>query len=110
MTLNNPIDTENKSLKKDKLINLAKDCKTDNQKVNFFDCHQESFCYFLNDSVFSSIENVPKVIDDAFYVYANMKKMTEEELHELMKINWKQYPRNFKVFLFDFCIYNSNFD
>ena len=78
-------------------------CNTDKQKIDFFDTHQEAFI-----PIGSSVnENLPQQIDDAFYVYANMKRMTEEELEELKQLTWKNYPPNFKIFLFDFCFLNT---
>ena len=81
---------------------LAKKCKTDIQKINFFNKYQEAFVPEKTDKIFSLKGNVSKEIDDAFYVYANMKRMTEDELDELRGLNWVDYPTNFKIFLFDF--------
>tara|TARA_B100000700_G_scaffold263212_1_gene300221 strand:- start:403 stop:762 length:360 start_codon:yes stop_codon:yes gene_type:complete len=97
------IESNNKA----KLAKLAKKCKTDNQKIDFFDSYQEAFFSDLNAGSFSMKENVLKALDDAFYVYANMKRFTEDEFDELKELTWKDYPRNFKIFLFDFCILDS---
>ena len=86
---------------------LAKDCNTDTQKIDFFDFHHEVFVPVKTDD-FSFPDDVSKEIDDAFYVYANMKRMTENELNELRKLNWKNYPPNFKIFLVDFCFLTTN--
>ena len=86
----------------------AKNYKTDLQKIQFFNDHQEEF-FPDSDKVSKSMrENMIKDIDDAFYVYANMKRMNEIELEELRKLNWIDYPENLKIFLFDFCISNNN--
>ena len=93
---------------KSKFDKLAKECKTDIQKINFFNTYKEAFFPNKNVGTFSSKENVTKEIDDAFYVYANMKRMTEDELDELRELAWNNYPANFKIFLFDFCFLNTN--
>ena len=98
------IDLNNKS----KFGKLAKECKTDIQKIDFFNTYQEAFVPYNADKIFSIKENVSKVIDDALYVYANMKRMTEDELDELREFAWKNYPANFKIFLFDFCFLDMN--
>ena len=90
-----------------KFGNLAKKCKTDIQKINFFNKYQEAFVPDKTDKIFFLKGNVSKEIDDAFYVYANMKRMTEEELDELRGLNLVNYPTNFKIFLFDF-FFNTN--
>ncbi len=87
---------------------LAKECKTDLQKIDFFNNYQEAFVSDKVDNIFSLRENVSKEIDDAFYIYANMKRMTEDELDELKELTWINYPSNFKLFLFDFCFLNNN--
>ena len=86
----------------------AKKCKTDLQKINFFDNQIEAFFPDLDKIPISFKENVPKDIDDAFYIYANMKKMNEIELEKLKDLKWIDYPVNLKIFLFDFCILNNN--
>ena len=98
------IDLNNKF----KFDKLAKECKSDIQKINFFNTYQEAFVPDKSDNLFLLKDNVSKEIDDAFYVYANMKRMTEEELDEFMKLTWINYPENFKIFLFDFCFFNTN--
>ncbi len=80
----------------------------DIQKIVFCNTFQEAFVPDKTDGTFSLKENVSKEIDDAFYVYANMKRMSEEELDELRELTWKNYPTNFKIFLFDFCFLNTN--
>ena len=95
------------SNKKSKFLKLAKACNSDNQKIDFFDRYQDAF---FSDSYlpnFSVRDNLPEEFDDAFYVYANMKRMSETELEKLKELPWKKYPKNFKIFLFDFCILNS---
>ena len=98
-------------LSKEKLISMfgekAKKCKSDDQKVAFFDSHRGAFFIDSNESTFSVKENIPKDLDDAFYVYANMKRMNEKDLEVLKNLSWNNYPRNFKIFLFDFCILNG---
>ena len=92
---------------KSKFDKLIKNCKTDTQKIDFFNAYQEAFVPDNTEVVLSLKENVCGEIDDAFYVYANMKRMTEEELNELMGLTWNNYPTNFKIFLFDF-FFNTN--
>ena len=87
---------------------ISKNCKTDFQKINYFDNHQESFFPNSDKIPISLKENVPQDIDDAFYVYTNMKRMNEKELDKLKNLDWIDYPENFKIFLFDFCILNGN--
>ena len=93
---------------KSKFCELAKECKTDIQKIDFFNTYQEAFVPNKTVGTFSLKENLPKEIDDALYVYANMKRMTEDELDELRELAWNNYPANFKIFLFDFCFLNTN--
>ena len=87
---------------------IAKECKTDHQKIEFFDSSTEAFFTDSNESTSSVNEDIPKDLDDGFYVYANMKKLSETELEELKSLPWKEYPENFKIFLFDFCILNGD--
>ena len=90
--------------KNPELINIAEKCNTDDQKVEFFDQnHLAFFSESISEKIFFK-DNIPKIIDDAFYVYANMKRMSEKELEALKKLPYIDYPRNFKIFLFDFCI------
>ena len=86
----------------------AKECKTDHQKIEFFDSSKEAFFNDSNESTSSVNEDITKDLDDGFYVYANMKKFSETELEELKSLTWKEYPENFKIFLFDFCILNGD--
>ena len=85
--------------------NKAKKCRTDNQKIEFFDSSQEAFFTNLNEQTLSFNEYIPKELDDAFYVYANMKKLNESELEDLKSLSWRKYPEIFKIFLFDYCIF-----
>ena len=86
----------------------AKGCRTDYQKIEFFDSSKEAFFSDANESTSSVNEDIPKDLDNGFYVYANMKKLSESELEELKSLPWKDYPENFKIFLFDFCILNGD--
>ena len=52
---------------------IAKKCKTDNQKIDFFNSHKEAFFIDSKESNFSVKDNFTKDLDDAFYIYANMK-------------------------------------
>ena len=88
--------------------NKAKECRTDQQKVEFFDSFKEAFFIDSNESPYSINENIPKGLDDAFYVYANMKRLNETEFEKLKRLDWEKYPENFKIFLFDFCILNCD--
>ena len=87
---------------------IAKECKTDHQKIEFFDSSKEAFFTDSNESTNSVNGNIPKDLDDGFYVYGNMKKLCETELEELKSLSWDEYPENFKIFLFDFCILNGD--
>ena len=94
--------------KKFKFKKSVRHCTTDNQKITFFENNLEAFFSNSKTGTNSANEILSNEIDDAFYVYANMKKMSEKELEDLKKLSWKDYPRNFKVFLFDFCILNAD--
>ena len=37
-----------------------------------------------------------------------MKKLSKKKLEELKSLTWNEYPKNFKIFLFDFWILNSD--
>lgn len=87
---------------------IAKGCRMDHQKIKFFDSSKEAFFTDSNESTLSVNEDIPKDLDNGFYVYANMKKLSESELEELKSLPWKDYPENFKIFLFDFCILNGD--
>ena len=87
---------------------IAKGCRTDPQKIEFFDSSKEAFFTDSDESTSSVNEDIPKDLDDGFYVYANMKKLSETELEELKSLPWREYPKNFKIFLFDFCILNGD--
>ena len=97
---------------KQKLISFfgkkAKRCRTDQKKIEFFDTSREAFFINSSDSVLSNEENIPKDLDDGYYVFANMKKLNERELEELKSLPWCKYPEILKIFLFDFCILNGN--
>ncbi len=86
----------------------AKGCSTDSQKIDFFDSFQDAFFTESPEFILSSHKNIPKEIDDAFYVFANMKKMNEKELEIFKNHNWIDFPDIFKIFLFDFCIFNGD--
>ena len=94
------------SINKNKFVELAKKCKTDTQKIDFFDTYPVAFMSTTNRTSLIK-ENIPKEIDDAFYVYANMKRMTDDELNKLRESTWENFPTNFKIFLFDFCFLNA---
>ena len=86
---------------------IAKKCKTDDQKIDFFNSYKEAFFIDSKESNFSVKDNMTKDLDDAFYIYANMKRLNETELEELKIMSWNEYPKNFKIFLFDYCIING---
>ena len=88
--------------------NKAKGGKNDQQKIEFFDSCQDAFFINSNKSTLSVNKIIPKDLDDAFYVYANMKKLNESEFEDLKSLSWKEYPEIFKIFLFDFCIINGD--
>ena len=85
----------------------AKGCRSDRQKIEFFDSSKEAFFINSNKPTPLLIEDIPKDLEDAFYVYANMKKMNDTEFEEFKSLNWSEYPEIFKIFLFDFCISNG---
>ena len=62
---------------------IAKRCRTDHQKIQFFDSSKEAFFTDSSKSSSSVNEDISKDLDDGFYVYANMKKHSETELEEL---------------------------
>ena len=100
-----------KATQQDKILTFGQEfkrCRTDQQKIEFFDSNKELFFTDSNECTLSEKRNIPKDIDDAFYVYANMKKLEEKELEELKNLAWRDYPEIFKIFLFDFCILNGN--
>ena len=86
---------------------IAKECRTDHQKIEFFDSSKEAFFIDSNESKRLVNKDIPKDLDDGFYVYANMKKLSETELEELRRLTWSGYPEKLKIFLFDFCILNG---
>tara|TARA_Y100001978_G_C23491243_1_gene336433 strand:- start:261 stop:608 length:348 start_codon:yes stop_codon:yes gene_type:complete len=86
----------------------AKRCKTDHEKIEFFDSHQRAFFIDSINAPSSKEQNMPKDLEDAYYVYANMKRLTERELEELRNLPWNEYPEILKIFLFDFCILNGD--
>ncbi len=87
---------------------IAKGCRTDHQKIEFFDSSKEAFFTDSNESTSSVNGDIPKDLDDGFYVYANMKKLCESELEKLKSLRWDEYSENLKIFLFDFCILNGD--
>tara|TARA_B100000700_G_scaffold177311_1_gene196000 strand:- start:1884 stop:2222 length:339 start_codon:yes stop_codon:yes gene_type:complete len=99
-----------KATQQDKILTFGQEfkrCRTDQQKIEFFDSNKELFFTDSNECTLSEKRNIPKDIDDAFYVYANMKKLNESEFEELKCLNLKEHSEIFKIFLFDFCILNS---
>jgi len=101
-----PIERPAKTEEIEKLKMHAKKFENDCQKINFFDNHIEVFYNYSNANEVSQIEKTPKDLDDAFYIYANMKRMNEEEFEKFKELNWREFPRNFKIFLFDYYILN----
>ena len=65
--------------------NKAKGCNTDDQKIKFFDSNKEAFFTNSNETTLWFNE-IPKDLDDAFYVYANMKKHNEMGLEKLKSL------------------------
>ena len=86
----------------------AQRCRTDEKKIEFFDTFREAFFIESYDSDLFNEQNIPKDLDDGYYVFANMKKLSESELEELRCLPWSQHPKILKVFLFDYCILNGN--
>ena len=85
----------------------AKECRTDQEKIEFFDLYREAFFINSTDLTLSGDGKTPVDLDDAYYVYANMKKLNERELEELKSLPWRHYPEILKIFIFDFCILNG---
>ena len=77
---------------------IAKGCRTDHQKIEFFDSSKEAFFTVSIESTSSVNEDIPKDLDDGFYVYANMKKLSETELEELKSLSWDDYPKTLRYF------------
>ena len=99
------------AIKREQIMIFAEEainCRSDHQKIKFFNSFQEAFFVDYRKSTNSENESIPKDLDDAFYVYANMKKLNEKELEELKNIKWTEYPEVLKIFLFDFCILNGD--
>ena len=87
--------------KQDQISNfgeIAKGCRTDHQKIEFFDSSKEAFFTDSIESTSSVNEDIPKDLDDGFYVYANMKKLGATVLIELKSLTWEDYTENFKIF------------
>ena len=77
---------------------IAKGCRTDTQKIKFFDSSREAFLTDTIDGPLSVNENIAKDLDDGYYVYANMKKINETEIEELKvspRINTQKNLRYF---------------
>ena len=53
-------------------VEIAKEWRTDYQKIKFFDSSKEEIFTDLNESTSKVNEDIPKKLDDEFYVYANM--------------------------------------
>ena len=91
-------DTKNQNY----FINIAKKCQSDIQKIEFFETYQSAFFHNGDTTEFLISDKFTKELDDAFYVYANMKKMTEDEFENFKDLEWRNFPSQFKIFLFDF--------
>ena len=52
---------------------IAKGCRTDRQKIEFFDSSKDAFFTDSNESTSIVNDNFPKDLEDGLYVYANMK-------------------------------------
>ena len=62
--------------KQDQISNfgeIAKGCRTDHQKIEFFDSSNEAFFTDSIESTSSVNEDIPKELNDKFCIYANMK-------------------------------------
>ena len=77
---------------------IAKGCRTDNQKIEFFDSSKEAFFNDSNESINLVNEDIPKDLDDGFYVYANMKKLSEAELEELKVLHGRIAQKTLRYF------------
>ena len=69
---------------------------------------RKNFFTDTNESTTSVNEDIPKDINDGFYVDENMKKLSETDLEQLRSLTRREYPENIKIFLFDFCILNGD--
>ena len=47
---------------------IAKGCRTDHHKIEFFDSSKEAFLTDSNESTISVKEDIPKDLDEGFYV------------------------------------------
>ena len=77
---------------------IAKGCRTDQQKIEFFDSSKEAFFTDSNESTRSVNEDIPKDLDNGFYVYANMKKLSETELEELKSCHGMNTQKTLRYF------------
>ena len=59
---------------------IAKGCRKDHQKTEFFDTSNGAFFTDSNESTSSVNEDIPKDSDDGFYVYAKMKNLVKRSL------------------------------
>ncbi len=59
---------------------IAKGCRTDHQKIEFFDSSKEAFFTDSIEATSSVNEVIPKDLDDGFYAYANMKNIAKRSL------------------------------
>ena len=53
---------------------IAKGCRTDHQKIEFFDSFKKAFFTDASELTSSVNQDIPKDLDDGFYVYAKYKK------------------------------------
>ena len=59
---------------------IAKGCRTDHQKIEFFDSSKEAFFTDSIESTSSVNEDIPKDLDDGFYLYAIRKNLAKRSL------------------------------
>ena len=86
---------------KEKLLHywkLSKLVKSAEAKVVFFDENEEAF--YLDSKQGEEFENCK-------YTFCENKGLASEEADEFQSNSWESFPREFKVFAFDYCIING---
>ena len=86
------------SISRNLYIHIGSYCRTDSEKITYFDKYKDVFFYQNS-----------KEIDDLFHIYANMKRLSESEMLDLISTDWLNMPDVFKIFAFDYCIRDANY-
>ena len=88
---------EDSKPKREKYWELAQECKTDNQKIAFFDEYEEAFS--LDPDPGEELNNA-----DMYYREEECDPMNDEEFDQWQDMKWKDYPEKYKLYLFDYVI------